>query len=122
MESEVDDRRSPRPPHRPSQPIPDPVPYEHRRDVEWATKVNRWQWADHERGHVKIDVCPRCGHRMSVFHPTGQRSGIGVIHLPDVSPMFVRCNCDVSHPGAPDGTEGAGCGYHGHISRPPFHL
>lgn len=96
------------------------VRYEEKSDSAWVGIVDGWKW--HRRGEnqvVKVDLCPRCNHRMSVLDDTDAHVVMYRTYPGGGPPPPQRkhaiCNCTVEHEGAPEGK--TGCGAHGLIDR-----
>lgn len=91
-----------------------PVEYDSSRSPLWGAVVDSWAWQPRDRETViKVDLCPRCGHQMSVIDEASIHARM--VTIPGASPRrYAECNCGVAHPGAPDGVEG--CGANGLIS------
>ena len=94
-----------------------PTNFEPKLDPDWVAAVDSWPWKLRDGGsYSKSGTCPNCHHAIGfVERPMTYAHLKEVQATPIEGTRFAACNCDVVHPGAPEGD--TGCGAHGRIER-----
>ncbi len=88
------------------------LPYDDTRSPDWEAGVDALPWVhrDDETTAKKAGPCPRCGHSIVFVEEARPR----VEDRPESEQgTFEECNCEVRHPGTPEGR--IGCGANGLI-------
>jgi hypothetical protein len=112
----------------------DEVVWDDRTPDGWADLAEQWKPEIGQKGTVLgqelLAACPRCRHPEAIdaYVPKdfifAELRGSGVLArlfrrgeaAPREAKVFVRCECDVNHSGAPDGDRG--CGSNGDVALP----
>jgi hypothetical protein len=92
------------------------LPYDESRDPIWAAAVDGLPWVRlRDDTATKQGSCPRCGHTITFVEECRPAAPGEDADDGEDQGMYEECNCNVRHPGTPEGR--IGCGANGLIRR-----